>query len=852
MPPLVRLAGLLALFICPLAKATEPLRFQLFMHCEQPTTADTPNFKTMPAVQAGNAGRVDSYAHWRAALLAFARLCYDRGVAFNYQSDWNFLEGVRKWEVESATALPGITNDTGGKNILRYLHEDLGVELDPHSHEGQGYTYADVAWLLHLCGVEPSGVVGGHRWDPTGALAMDYDRMADPAGVAPAIFAGSAPNWHPSLLIGLASTDHINDPHDSGLWLPASTGAFFTHDANKSLPAIGGWQRDLHAVARLMDSLESGELTTGPTVFWTSSFTMNHRDIVDDTYLASTAPAVLDTLKNWQDAGRLRTQTFEAVLADWNAAGRPAHVYLRPTVNLSFSLNWQDFYFTAQSASYLEAILNLHEETAVPCDLFFTTWQTEVIADSFPDLMDRLRSSGLVAQNYHVRAPKPYATGFEWGELASSATSTARQLEIVTDFETHKLDLTTALPVAGVEGGYARLTALQGYAPLIVGSGAATSPVNLGTTVNGYFRDAGAQMIVQHSVPVNLGAGDGYSGLLLRPEHVDWKLIRTVGFEPIADDPQPATLNEAVTQAQAVAGGIAPWFIGVKLHDNDLFATQSAWTLVWPNANSASWSLARLSQGNLLSDATQVSRYGFYDALVREAATRRAEFSLNNAFDLLGLSASPQVRPLSLSHTRVVEGSAGLEVARISGGGVISGQSVRYSLVAGAGDTDNAVFSISGDQLLAASSLNYETAPHLHLRLRWEWVDALDGSTVRASGERELAVAVADNTADDDDGDGQTQAQEAVAGTDPSNGMSSFRITGQTYDSASGATTLTFASVVGRNYTLQRSLDLATWTEVSVNGVLIRAGTGSPITLTDVYTPIPGKIFYRVAVTLAQ
>src|SRR4030095_14123192 len=89
------------------AAATPVLYFQLFMHNE-----DTPNFSSSSTL----------YITWRQGLLAFAQMCDERGLKWNLQSDWSWLEGVRKWEINPATAIPGITDNTDGLNIMLYLH----------------------------------------------------------------------------------------------------------------------------------------------------------------------------------------------------------------------------------------------------------------------------------------------------------------------------------------------------------------------------------------------------------------------------------------------------------------------------------------------------------------------------------------------------------------------------------------------------------------------------------------------------------------------------------------------------------------------------------------------------------
>jgi hypothetical protein len=89
----------------------------------------------------------------------------------------------------------------------------------------------------------------------------------------------------------------------------------------------------------------------------------------------------------------------------------------------------------------------------------------------------------------------------------------------------------------------------------------------------------------------------------------------------------------------------------------------------------------------------------------------------------------------------------------------------------------------------------------------------------------------------DSDGDGMTNGAESVAGTNPRDANSVFKITNVT------RTTLTFSSVVGRRYDL----------EMSQYGDQIWLITGGQITATSTTTTIPFNptpgTFYRVGVS---
>src|SRR3990170_8327065 len=101
----------------------------------------------------------DFYLQNRALLKLLAETITSRGATYNFQSDWNYLKAVAMYDTGS------VTGDTAGKNIVRWMRENLGVEVDPHAHETQ-YNYADVAYLIEQLGVTPSNNVGGFLYDP--------------------------------------------------------------------------------------------------------------------------------------------------------------------------------------------------------------------------------------------------------------------------------------------------------------------------------------------------------------------------------------------------------------------------------------------------------------------------------------------------------------------------------------------------------------------------------------------------------------------------------------------------------------------------------------------------------------
>jgi len=107
---------------------------------------------------------------------------------------------------------------------------------------------------------------------------------------------------------------------------------------------------------------------------------------------------------------------------------------------------------------------------------------------------------------------------------------------------------------------------------------------------------------------------------------------------------------------------------------------------------------------NLGSGATQT--------LVQLASMGSADWGLVSV-------ANEEPTDLMLSGTSVDENAAaGAVVGSLSSSDPNSGESFSYSLVSGAGDTDNASFTIEGDVLKTLASFDHETKPSCSVRVR--------------------------------------------------------------------------------------------------------------------------------------
>ncbi len=259
-------------------------------HSEDGTSIGYPDFLT----------DTDDYATERAGVVKFAQMVNEHGAKYNYQSDWNFLLALNAYDKGDST--------TNGKNLLRYLVEDLGDAVDPHSHEKNGYNYADVAYLVSTLGVEPSHVVGGFIASPESSSKLSYLSTLTHGSKYPSY------EWKPEILWGGGTGNHVNEEAlwISGVWRPKSASAFTTDDPN-ALPNVGHYESDWDGLDKLLALQSAGSLTSGQIYTVTI---MNSQPDFTESYVEAFSKK-LDEYTDEVSAGRIIWTTIEGSYDAW-------------------------------------------------------------------------------------------------------------------------------------------------------------------------------------------------------------------------------------------------------------------------------------------------------------------------------------------------------------------------------------------------------------------------------------------------------------------------------------------------------------------------------------------------------
>lgn len=254
-----------------------------------------------------------------------------------------------------------------------------------------------------------------------------------------------------------------------------------------------------------------------------------------------------------------------------------------PVYYVLFTQNVHDWTNPEESLITVERVLDLHEERGIPVDFYFTDPMVQLLRGRAPSLLDRLRLSPVTAVSYHLRPPHPAYVDFDWLGLDPMADDL--KYDVLLEYEEHRLDLETGR--TGWEaGGYQLLADLLGHPPVAVGIG------SLKETLARIYAGKWATFGISHETTYDLGEEE--SGLALRPEHLPILL-----YEHVLDDPCDVLHHGLQDTFASDTGspGNPPWFVNVKMHDNDYYALTAGWKPIYYDEDDQMrfppWDLAR-------------------------------------------------------------------------------------------------------------------------------------------------------------------------------------------------------------------------------------------------------------------
>jgi hypothetical protein len=272
-----------------------PIYVVLFTHIEDNT----------PGGVLGTVANRNSYLTLRARLITMAETARRYGMTWVLQPDWKFLLAAQLYEDASTTA------STGGLNILRYLRDTLGMPIDPHSHEGGGYNYTDVAYLLETLGVGGSTVIGGHVWDPALPQFAHWERFRVPVQGEryPSAF------WRGDILMGSGTPNHTNDPIVSGVWRPKDPWSYFEDEPTGNIACVGAFKGDIAGINELVARYKAGQAES--SCIQTSTYHVTPSTLGSSSAMTALERDVLTPLASLRSAGQVEVTDFTSVVTAW-------------------------------------------------------------------------------------------------------------------------------------------------------------------------------------------------------------------------------------------------------------------------------------------------------------------------------------------------------------------------------------------------------------------------------------------------------------------------------------------------------------------------------------------------------
>jgi hypothetical protein len=318
-----------------------------------------------------------------------------------------------------------------------------------------------------------------------------------------------------------------------------------------------------------------------------------------------------------------------------------------PKGYITFAVNVHDFRHPTESAETLLKLISIFEKYKVKGDFYLTGPMAELYAKERPDLIARLRESQMTI-SYHVRPPHPLYPGFDQRLRSLSETQLN---QVLREYETYKLDLTTGNLLKDQLGGYTNVSKLLGKNPTVVSP--VTNDPRIRSVSQKLFAELGAKMtLTYHEMGTDLERPFEYRDRLLvrpsdfsitrwalpgKPEAFWWNMLES----PVASEYHPTTYLQK--QLANWKGSRAP-FITVLIHEDNFFRRGATpWNSIYYDANNRPlappYDLSAPDPSQPRTSTNQQAIWDAYEALVAYAA---ANLKVITSEEIVALAKSSQ------------------------------------------------------------------------------------------------------------------------------------------------------------------------------------------------------------------
>ncbi|MCX6901581.1 MAG: hypothetical protein NT105_23120 [Verrucomicrobia bacterium] len=251
---------------------------------------------------------------------------------------------------------------------------------------------------------------------------------------------------------------------------------------------------------------------------------------------------------------------------------------------ITFAVNVHDWPHLDESAATVLRLIGIFEKNNVRGDFYFTPQMVEHYEQKRPDVIRRLKQSGMCI-SYHVRPPHPTYAGFD-GRLRDLDDATLAKT--LRDYETYRLDPATGDLQCDKPGGYSYVAKVFGRAPVVVSP--QCRDMRIRAAALKVYAELGAKMVVAyHESGTKLEQPfEWIQGLLARPS--DFSITRWgVGDRQemfwwnMLDTPRAADFDPTArlkNQLGAWKGSRAP-FVTALIHENDFSRSGTGWSGIY-------------------------------------------------------------------------------------------------------------------------------------------------------------------------------------------------------------------------------------------------------------------------------